>query len=155
MLAIACGSKRNSISFLTGQSRSADVISQISVRLVRAQRVWLCRVAAALALLALWAGDPAAAAGSYGNCYWDGTPPICAGSCKPGFVVRARKSCLSGYRVQCCEPMGSRAGDSTDPRKRSKRHKECADLCARCEGKPKGMVCAGVPYNRCITMCLR
>ena len=100
-------------------------------------------------------GNPAPAATRYGNCYWDGTPPICAGGCKPGFVVRSRKSCFSGYKVYCCEPMGSHSGDSSDPRRRSKRYKECTNLCAQCEGKPKGMVCAGVPYNRCMSMCVR
>ena len=45
----------------------------------------------------------------YGNCYWDGTRPICAGSCRPGFVVRQREGsgCVTGSRVYCCEPMGS------------------------------------------------
>lgn len=43
----------------------------------------------------------------YGNCYWDGTPPICAGSCKRGFVVRRTQSCFSGHRVQCCERLES------------------------------------------------
>ena len=43
----------------------------------------------------------------YGNCYWDGSAPFCAGSCRGGFVVRATKSCFSGYKVKCCERMGS------------------------------------------------
>ena len=45
----------------------------------------------------------------YGNCYWDGTRPFCAGSCRPGFVVRQREGsgCITGSRVYCCEPMGS------------------------------------------------
>lgn len=45
----------------------------------------------------------------YGNCYWDGSRPICAGSCQPGFVVRKREGsgCITGSRVYCCEPMGS------------------------------------------------
>lgn len=45
----------------------------------------------------------------YGNCYWDGTRPFCAGSCRSGFVVRQREgsSCVTGSRVYCCEPMGS------------------------------------------------
>ena len=103
----------------------------------------------------LTAENAAVAATRYGNCYWNGTAPICAGSCRPGFVVRARKSCFSGSKVYCCEPMGSRSGDSTDPRRDSKRSKECAKLCRQCEGKPKGMVCAGVPYNRCLSMCTR
>ena len=28
---------------------------------------------------------------AFGNCYWDGTRPICAGSRRPGFVVRQRE----------------------------------------------------------------
>jgi hypothetical protein len=45
----------------------------------------------------------------YGNCYWDGTRPFCAGSCRSGFVVRQREGsgCISGSRVYCCERMGS------------------------------------------------
>ncbi len=44
----------------------------------------------------------------YGNCYWDGSRPICAGSCRPGFVVRQREGsgCITGSRVYCCERMG-------------------------------------------------
>jgi hypothetical protein len=52
-------------------------------------------------------GSPAEAATRWGNCYWDGTSPICRGSCRPGFSVRGTKSCFSGYKVKCCEPMGS------------------------------------------------
>ena len=46
----------------------------------------------------------------YGHCYWDGTRPFCAGSCRPGFVRLKREGsgCISGSRVYCCEPMGSR-----------------------------------------------
>lgn len=45
----------------------------------------------------------------YGNCYWDGSRPICAGSCRPGFKVMRREGsgCITGSRVYCCEPMGS------------------------------------------------
>ena len=43
----------------------------------------------------------------YGNCYWDGTSPFCAGSCRSGFYVRGRQACMSGWKVKCCEPMGS------------------------------------------------
>src|SRR5262249_16058700 len=51
--------------------------------------------------------SPAEARTKWGNCYWDGTSPFCAGSCRPGFSVRATKACFSGYKVKCCEPMGS------------------------------------------------
>jgi hypothetical protein len=46
----------------------------------------------------------------YRNCYWDGTRPFCAGRCRPGFVRLNREGsgCISGSRVYCCEPMGSR-----------------------------------------------
>jgi hypothetical protein len=54
---------------------------------------------------AIFSIGPAAAA-TYGNCYWDGTYPICAGSCRPGFVVRKSLACFSGYKVYCCEKMG-------------------------------------------------
>ena|SRR5262245_45670111 len=70
------------------------------MRLMRCTNFSVARFAALLMLvpiLVLFA-SPAPGA-TYGNCYWDGTPPICAGSCKPGFVVRSRKSCLSGYKV--------------------------------------------------------
>jgi hypothetical protein len=47
----------------------------------------------------------------YGNCYWDGTGPFCAGRCRPGFVVQLRRTvaagCVTGSQVYCCEPMGS------------------------------------------------
>ena len=48
----------------------------------------------------------------FGNCYWDGSGPICAGRCRAGFVVRqfarhtATGPCVTGTAVQCCEPMG-------------------------------------------------
>jgi hypothetical protein len=51
----------------------------------------------------------------YGNCFWDGQGPFCAGQCPPGFVVQdtSRKTstggCISGHAVQCCEPMGFRS----------------------------------------------
>jgi len=51
--------------------------------------------------------NPAEAATKWGNCYWDGTSPICAGSCRPGFYVRDRRSCFSGWKVKCCEKLGS------------------------------------------------
>jgi len=43
----------------------------------------------------------------YGNCYWDGSRPFCAGRCRPGFVALKREGCTTGSRVYCCEPMGS------------------------------------------------
>ncbi|MEZ5787291.1 MAG: hypothetical protein R3D62_12685 [Xanthobacteraceae bacterium] len=43
----------------------------------------------------------------YGNCYWDGTSPFCEGRCRAGFVIRGQKACFSGWKVKCCEPMGS------------------------------------------------
>lgn len=45
----------------------------------------------------------------YGNCYWDGTRPFCAGSCRSGFVRLKREGsgCVTGSRAYCCEPMGS------------------------------------------------
>jgi hypothetical protein len=45
----------------------------------------------------------------YGNCYWDGTRPFCAGSCRPGFVRLKREGsgCITGSRVYCCEPMAT------------------------------------------------
>jgi hypothetical protein len=48
------------------------------------------------------------AAPTYGNCYWDGSRPLCAGSCRPGFVkLKSEGSgCISGSRAYCCEPMG-------------------------------------------------
>ena len=62
---------------------------------------------AALVILTLVVLVGSATGGEYGNCYWDGTPPICAGSCKRGFVVRDQKGCTFGRKVLCCEPMGS------------------------------------------------
>jgi hypothetical protein len=58
-----------------------------------------------LTLVGLAVG-PAEAA-KYGNCYWDGTSPFCEGRCRSGFVVRGQKACFSGWKVKCCERMGS------------------------------------------------
>lgn len=66
-----------------------------------------------LALAALLAAvgsfaSPAEAAPRYGNCYWDGTRPFCAGSCRPGFkrIRKEGSGCITGSRAYCCEPMG-------------------------------------------------
>jgi hypothetical protein len=61
---------------------------------------------AILALLGAYAG-PAEAQVRYGNCYWDGSSPFCEGRCRSGFVVRGQRACFSGWKVKCCERMGS------------------------------------------------
>ena len=93
---------------------------------------------------------------SYRNCYWDGSPPICEGRCRPGFVeMPIRRACLTGWRVQCCEPSRSRSGDSTDARPNSESK---ADRPGRPLGKapcPPGKVrtrtgvCAGPGDSPC------
>jgi len=52
--------------------------------------------------------DLARAQTRFGNCYWDGTAPICEGRCRGGFVATRfnGSGCLTGSRVLCCEPMG-------------------------------------------------
>jgi hypothetical protein len=43
--------------------------------------------------------DPVAA-----DCFWDGTNPICSGSCPSGYNVVEVKACtLHGFKVKCCE----------------------------------------------------
>jgi hypothetical protein len=59
-----------------------------------------------LAIAGAYVG-PADAATRYGNCRWDGTSPFCEGRCPSGFVARKYKACFSGWKVYCCEPMGS------------------------------------------------
>jgi hypothetical protein len=66
----------------------------------------ICAIAM-LATMGLYANSAEAA--SYGNCYWDGSSPFCQGQCRSGFVVRKTKSCMSGYKVYCCERMGSKS----------------------------------------------
>jgi len=71
-------------------------------RRVMKRRLVICTFAALA-----FAGSSPAEAVRYGNCYWDGTSPICNGSCRSGFYVRGYKACFAGYKVKCCEPMGS------------------------------------------------
>ena len=42
----------------------------------------------------------------YGNCFWDGTRPLCAGRCPSGYkqLKREGSGCITGSRVYCCEP---------------------------------------------------
>jgi hypothetical protein len=43
--------------------------------------------------------DPVAA-----DCFWDGTNPICNGSCPSGYDAVEVKACtLHGFKVRCCE----------------------------------------------------
>jgi hypothetical protein len=44
----------------------------------------------------------------WGNCYWDGSRPFCAGSCRSGFtrIQKEGSGCITGSRAYCCEPMG-------------------------------------------------
>ena len=48
-----------------------------------------------------------AQAATWGNCYWDGSSPFCAGTCERGFSVRKSVACFSGRKVWCCEKTGS------------------------------------------------
>jgi hypothetical protein len=84
------------------------------------------------------------------QCFWDGSSPICRGKCPRGYETVKVQACLNGFKVLCCEPEGF----ISQGQQGSKRQKECANVCAQCEGKPKGMVCAGVPYKQCMRMCL-
>ena len=58
----------------------------------------------ALAIMGLQA-EPAFAR----QCFWDGSGPICRGECTGGFKATKVKmaGCLNGYKVLCCEPLGS------------------------------------------------
>ena len=49
--------------------------------------------------------EPAAAQ----YCFWDGSGPICRGQCPGGYKTKKVKTagCLNGYKVLCCEPVGS------------------------------------------------
>jgi hypothetical protein len=71
---------------------------------------------AAMILLANVPVNPASAT-TYGNCYWNGTNPICRGSCRAGFYVRGFQGCsIAGYKVKCCEPMGTTSQSQSRPR---------------------------------------
>jgi hypothetical protein len=65
-------------------------------------RIAIAILFGAIGLLA----SPAEAA-RYGNCYWDGSRPFCAGSCRSGFVRIQKEGCITGSRAYCCEEMGS------------------------------------------------
>jgi len=43
------------------------------------------------------------------QCFWDGSGPICRGQCPGGYKTTKVKiaGCLNGYKVLCCEPLGS------------------------------------------------
>ncbi|MCK1386334.1 hypothetical protein [Bradyrhizobium sp. 21] len=41
------------------------------------------------------------------QCYWDGSSPICRGHCPADYDTVKVKACLNGYKVQCCEKLGS------------------------------------------------
>lgn len=71
-------------------------------------KLQLCAFAAAI-LISLAGGDTFAA--QYGNCHWDGTPPVCNGSCSDGFVQVKTASCLVGHKAYCCETLGSTTSD--------------------------------------------
>lgn len=51
----------------------------------------------------------------YKNCYWDGSPPFCKGSCpKSGDWVQTRSNdakCLTGRKVECCQAYKSTTSD--------------------------------------------
>jgi hypothetical protein len=57
-----------------------------------------------LAIMSLQA-QPAAAR----DCFWDGSGPICRGHCTGGYKTIKVKiaGCLNGFKVLCCEPLGS------------------------------------------------
>jgi hypothetical protein len=40
-------------------------------------------------------------------CFWDGSNPFCEGRCPRDFVMTHRQACFSGYKVRCCEKLGS------------------------------------------------
>lgn len=69
-------------------------------------RMLLSKVSFFSALLVMLSCQVASAT-QYGNCYWNGTSPFCNGSCRSGFYVRGYKACFTGYKVKCCEPMGT------------------------------------------------
>ncbi len=68
----------------------------------------LIRIVAAAFILMMgsWAA-PASAR----ECYWDGSSPICRGHCAAGYDTVAVKACLNGFKVKCCEKLGSTTSD--------------------------------------------
>lgn len=56
------------------------------------------------------------------GCHWEGTAPICAGSCTTGYIEKDRgpcgdgACCVSGVKTLCCAPKGG-------PRKTKKKKK--------------------------------
>jgi hypothetical protein len=62
----------------------------------------LLLAAGVLAIMGLQA-EPAAARW----CFWDGSSPICRGKCPRDFVTTHVQACFNGYKVRCCEKLGS------------------------------------------------
>lgn len=48
------------------------------------------------------------------ECFWDGSSPICRGRCPAGYDTVKVKACLNGFKVQCCEKLGSVTNDGPD-----------------------------------------
>jgi hypothetical protein len=63
------------------------------------------------------AANTALAETIYKNCYWDGSPPFCHGSCpKNGDWVQTRSNdakCLTGKAVECCQAYKSTTSDGS------------------------------------------
>lgn len=68
---------------------------------------WATMAAIATLMAAGFNTGPASAQ----QCFWDGTPPFCAGSCPSGYNVTKKQACLSGHKVLCCEKLGSQTSD--------------------------------------------
>ena len=71
---------------------------------------WRRGVCAVAVVPLLFLGVSDSFAVQYGNCHWDGTAPVCNGSCS-GFVQVKTQSCLVGHKAYCCETLGSTTSD--------------------------------------------
>jgi hypothetical protein len=95
------------------QLKPADRPDVLRVGIERCPGAWLRRrsamklryvlvLATVLAAVGTFAGP--AEANRWVNCCWDGSRPICAGRCRPGFTQLRREGsgCITGARVYCC-----------------------------------------------------
>ena len=73
-------------------------------------KLLLCAFAVAM-MVSLAGGDSFAV--QYGNCHWDGTAPVCNGSCSDGFVQVKTASCVIGHKAYCCEVLHSTTSDGS------------------------------------------
>jgi hypothetical protein len=75
------------------------------------------------------------------NCYWDGSRPICAGRCRPGWTQLKREGsgCITGARVYCCVS-GPKSGTAHDKCRQGARMGEPGCPYPRFGPKPRPVV---------------